>query len=205
MIDYLVVLLSGLGLSADAASVAVCEGMKAREKALRPCLKIALLFGGFQMLMPLVGFYLGDLMNLIPLLAPAVGWVAFLLLFFVASKMLLEALGKQDEGCDCCTKQRTANTRELLLLAVATSIDAMVVGVGFAAKLPHLLPLAKDFNVLFAAFIIGCVTFALSLAAALFGARLSKFLGGKAGLIGGGVLMLLSLKMLLENLGVIPL
>lgn len=202
--DYIVVLLSGIGLSADAASVAVCEGMKSKAKNLRLCFKIALFFGVFQMLMPIFGFYLGDLMNLIPFLAPAVGWIAFGLLFFVAAKMLLEALHPEDEGCPSCEKP-AATTHELFLLAVATSIDAMTVGVGFAAKVPALLPVVKDLNVLFASAIIGCVTFALSFFAAFFGEKLSTRLGSKAELVGGSVLLLLSLKILLENLGVLPL
>ena len=201
--DYIVVLLSGIGLSADAASVAVCEGMKSKAKNLRLCFKIAFFFGVFQMLMPILGFYLGDLMNLIPFLAPAVGWIAFGLLFFVAAKMLLEALHPEDEGC-CCEKP-AATTRELFLLAIATSIDAMTVGVGFAAKVPALLPVPKDLNVLFAAFFIGCVTFSLSFFAALFGGKLAKLLGSKAEIVGGSVLLLLSLKMLLENLGILSL
>ncbi len=206
--DYLVVLLSGLGLSADAASVAVCEGMKSRAKNIALCLKIALFFGLFQMLMPIFGFYLGDLMRRIPLLESAVGWIAFALLFFVAAKMLIEAIRESGEpdACACCGNGKpAATTHELFLLAIATSIDAMTVGVGFAAKVPALLPVLADLNVLFASALIGCVTFLLSFFATFFGGKLARLLGGKAEIVGGSVLLLLSLKMLLENLGVLSL
>ena len=196
------VILFGIGLSADAASVAVCEGMKVRGKNLPLCTKIAFFFGLFQALMPVVGYYLGDLMARIPFLSGAVGWVAFALLFFVAAKMLWEAVTEKDEGCCCCEKP-LANTRELFVLAIATSIDAMTVGVTFAANTPAIIPaFGADFNVLFAALVIGLVTFALSFVATLFGHAIGEKLGNKAELVGGTVLVLLSLKILLENLGV---
>lgn len=198
------VFLFGIGLSADAASVAVCEGMKVHGKNLRLCTKIAFFFGLFQALMPLLGFYLGDLMARIPLLEPAVGWIAFALLFFVAAKMLLEAIREAREeqnGCCCCEKPQ-ATTRELFLLAVATSIDAMTVGVTFAANPPALgFPLA-DANVLISCLVIGLVTFTLSFFATLFGHAIGEKLGSKAEIVGGGILLLLALKICLENLNI---
>lgn len=194
------VLLFGVGLSADAASVAVCEGMKLKKTNVALCLKIALFFGLFQMLMPLIGFYLGDLLVRIPLLSPAIGWIAFALLLFVSLKMLWEA--GRGEDCDCCAQKPVAGTGELLLLAVATSIDAMSVGVGFAAAPPVFAAVSVDLNVLFAAVLIGCVTFTLSFFSALFGRALQRLVAGRAELFGGLVLLALSVKMLLENLGV---
>lgn len=197
------VLLFGVGLSADAASVAVCEGMKVHGKNLALCTKIALFFGFFQMLMPILGFYLGDLMARIPLLSGAVGWIAFALLFFVAAKMLLEALEPEEQdGCCCCHEAPQATTKEMFFLSIATSIDAMTVGVTFAAAPPALLAAGRDLNVLLACGIIGTVTFLLSFLASLFGHAVAERLGKKAEVLGGAVLLLLSLKLLLENLGV---
>lgn len=198
---FLSVFLFGIGLSADAASVAVCEGVKLRGQNLRLCFKIALFFGFFQMLMPLIGFYLGDLMVRIPFLSGAVGWIAFALLFFVSVKMIYEALTEQEEDCCCCEKPR-ATTQELLLLAVATSIDAMTVGVTFAANPPSLGARGDDRNILIASGIIGLVTFVLSFFSALFGHVIGDKLGKKAEILGGAVLLLLSAKIFLENLGI---
>lgn len=197
------VLLFGVGLSADAAGVAVCEGMKLKRGNLRLALKIAFFFGFFQMLMPALGFCLGDAMVRIPLLEGAVGWIAFALLFFVAAKMLIEAVREAKEGeggCPCDKPQAT--TRELFLLAIATSIDALTVGVTFAAQPPALLAAGVVPNVLLSAALIGCVTFTLSFAATLFGRAVGRLVGSKAEIVGGGVLLLLSVKILLENLGV---
>ncbi len=198
------VLLFGIGLSADAASVAVCEGMKVHGKNLRLCCKIAFFFGIFQTIMPLLGFYLGDLMARIPFLEPSVSWIAFGLLFFVAAKMLAEAIREvreEKDGC-CCHEKPQATTRELFLLSVATSIDAMTVGVTFAAKVPSLGFFLADLNVLVACTVIGLVTFSISFFAALFGHAIGEKLGSRAEIIGGGVLLLLSLKILLENLNI---
>ena len=198
------VFLFGIGLSADAASVAACEGMKVHGKNLRLCFKIAFFFGLFQALMPLLGFYLGDLMARIPLVEPAVGWIAFALPFFVAANMLLEAIREvreEQSGCCCCEKPQ-ATTKELFLLSVATSIDAMTVGVTFAANPPSLGFSLLDANVLLACIVIGLVTCTLSFFATLFGHAIGERLGSKAEILGGGVLLILSIKLLLENLNI---
>ena len=195
------VLLFGVGLSADAASVALCEGLKLKRKNLGFACKVGLFFGIFQMLMPLLGFYVGDLMVRVPFLEPAVGWIAFGLLFFVAIKMIVEALKEKDEAQS--EKAALATTRELFLLAVATSIDALTVGITFAAEPPALFAGAlADINVLFSSALIGCVTFSISLFAVLAGRAAGKWLGNRAEVVGGVILLLLSVKILLSNFGI---
>lgn len=198
---YLSVLLSGLGLSADAFGVSVCEGLRARGALFRRALTVAGLFGLFQMLMPVLGFYLGDLLNYVPALTGAVGWIAFLLLLFVAVKMLLDAT-ESGQGACCETCTPSAGGRELLLLAVATSLDAMTVGVGFAAQSPTLLAASRDANVLFGAALIGATTFVLCTLGVLAGRGVGRVLGRFAPYLGGAVLLLLAVKMLLSNLGI---
>lgn len=194
------ILLFGLGLSADAFAVSLCEGLKLKQKDWMHALRCGLFFGVFQMLMPILGFYIGDLMVRIPLIEPAVDWIAFGLLFFVAVKMLWDTLadkpGKNAGGS-------AARHGELLMLAVATSIDAMTVGISFAAKDLNLLTgVPKDVNVLLASGVIGVTTFLLSVLGVRIGCRVGGRFGKKAELAGGVILLLLAVKMLLDNLGV---
>lgn len=193
------IILFGLGLSADAASVSICEGLRLKKKNLALALKLAALFGFFQMLMLILGFYIGDLFVRIPFLSPVVGWVAFGLLLYVSIKMFCEALEEGGE-CSCCEAPK--NNRELFLLAVATSIDSMTVGLTLASDNPALINASADLNVLLAAAIVGGVTALVCFLAVRLGARLGSLLGNKAELFGSILLFLLSIKVLLSNCGV---
>ena len=192
-------LLIAVGLSMDAFAVSICRGLGMRRLNLRTAAVLALFLGGFQGLMPLAGWALGS--QFMGLIAPVDHWVAFVLLAFIGGKMLWEALFEGDEkdgdadGCDCAREDTShVDLREFLVLAVATSIDALAAGISFAALSVDIVPTVT---------LIGVITFGLSLVGVavghFFGARYEK----PASVTGGVVLILIGLKVLLEHLGVL--
>ena len=182
--------LIGVGLSMDAFAVSICRGLCMPRINWRHAGVIALFFGGFQALMPTVGWLLGS--QFAGYIQSFDHWVAFILLALIGFNMAREALSPEDEE-EACAVETRLDLKQLLLLAVATSIDALAVGVTFAFL---------DVKIGPAAAIIGCTTFALSLAGVavgnFFGARYKK----RAELTGGVILILLGLKILLEHLGI---
>ena len=194
-------LLIAVGLSMDAFAVSICRGLGMRRLNLRTAAVLALFFGGFQGLMPLIGWALGS--QLMWLIAPVDHWVAFVLLTFIGGKMLWEAFhegGEKDDdadGCDCGAGDTSGiDLREFLVLAVATSIDALAAGISFAAL---------SVDIVLTVTLIGVITFTLSFVGVavghFFGARFEK----PASVTGGVVLILIGLKVLLEHLGVLAL
>ena len=186
-------LLIAVGLSMDAFAVSICRGLGMRRLNLRTAAVLALFFGGFQALMPLVGWALGS--QFMWLIGPVDHWVAFVLLAFIGGKMLWEAFHEEDEGCDC-EDTSGIDLREFLILAVATSIDALAAGISFAAL---------NVDIVASVSLIGIITFALSFA----GVAVGHFFGARyerpASIVGGVVLILIGLKVLLEHLGVVAL
>lgn len=184
-------LLIAVGLSMDAFAVSICRGLGMRCLNLRTAAVLALFFGCFQALMPLVGWALGS--QLMWLIAPVDHWVAFVLLAFIGGKMLWEAFHEDDEGCGC-EDTSAINLREFLVLAVATSIDALAAGISFAAL---------NVDIVASVSLIGVITFALSFV----GVAVGHFFGARyerpASVVGGVVLILIGLKVLLEHLGVL--
>lgn len=180
--------LLGVGLSMDAFAVSVCKGLAMKKATLKAELTCGIWFGGFQALMPLIGFYLGTLF------ADAIQafdhWVAFGLLAIIGGNMLKEALGGEEEAADADLSVKT-----MFLMAVATSIDALAVGISLA--------MAGSVNIWIAISLIGVTTFVLSAVGVavgnIFGSRYEK----KAEIAGGIILILLGIKILLEHLGVI--
>lgn len=181
-------LLLGVGLSMDAFAVSVCKGLAMRKATLKAELTCGIWFGGFQALMPLVGFFLGTLF------ADAIQafdhWVAFGLLALIGFNMLKEAFGDEEETADADMSVKT-----MFVMAVATSIDALAVGISLA--------MAGDVNIFVAVALIGVTTFVLSAIGVavgnIFGSRYEK----KAEIAGGVILILLGIKILLEHLGVL--
>ena len=181
-------LLLGVGLSMDAFAVSVCKGLAMKKATLKAELTCGVWFGGFQALMPLIGFYLGTLF------AEAIQtfdhWVAFGLLALIGGNMLKEAFGEEEE-CPCAD----LSVKTMFLMAVATSIDALAVGISLA--------MVGDVNIWAAVSLIGVTTFTLSAAGVavgnVFGSRYEK----KAEMAGGIILILLGVKILLEHLGVL--
>lgn len=181
-------LLLSVGLAADAFAVSLCRGLAMKRLDGRRALLIAFFFGGFQALMPLAGWLLGS--SFAGAIAAWDHWVAFLLLALIGGKMIKESFsGGEEKDAD------DFRVRALLLLAVATSIDALAVGITFAVL--------EDVNVLFSASVIGIVTFLLSLCGVIAGNRFGARFRGKAELIGGVILVGIGAKILLEGLGVI--
>lgn len=178
-----------LGLSADAFAVSVCKGLGMKRLDLRYALTAAAFFGGFQALMPFLGWVLGKRFE--RYITSVDHWIAFALLAFIGGKMLVEAVrGKNGSG----SGEVRFDIRELLLLSVATSIDALAVGVSFAFLRVSILPSAAA---------IGCTTFLLSLAGVVFGNRVGGRLAKNAEAAGGIILILIGSKILLEHLGVL--
>lgn len=189
--------LIGVGLSMDAFAVAVCRGLAMRKLDWGRAAVIGLYFGGFQALMPTAGWLLGSAFA--GYIQRLDHWVAFVLLSFIGGNMIREALSGGEEapcGPNGRAVEERLNHRELLLMAVATSIDALAVGVTFAFL---------DVSILPAASLIGVTTFCLSVAGVavgnFFGARYEK----RAELTGGAILVLLGIKILLEHLGILSL
>lgn len=183
----------GVGLSMDAFAVAICKGLGMHRINLRHAFVIALFFGGFQALMPLIGFFLGS--YLAEFVNPIDHWIAFGLLAFIGAKMLWDAFKPDaDDGQSDSAQEEALDLKELLMLAVATSIDALAVGITFAFL---------EVNIWIAITVIGLTTFALSFAGVVVGNRFGARYERPSTIVGGIVLIGIGVKILLEHLGVI--
>ena len=185
-------LLLAVGLSMDAFAVSICKGLAMKKATLKASATCGVWFGGFQALMPVIGFYLGTLFA--GVIEAFDHWVAFGLLAIIGINMLKEAFSKECD-CDCNQEGADLSVKTMFIMAVATSIDAMAVGISLA--------MAGNVNIWTAVLLIGVVTFAMSAAGVkignVFGSRFEK----KAQAAGGIILILLGLKILLEHLGVL--
>ena len=186
-------LLLAVGVSMDAFAVSICKGLAMKKATLKGCMTCGVWFGGFQALMPVIGFFLGTLFaDAIQAIDP---WVAFVLLAIIGGNMLKEAFEQQEECCCCNESNADLSAKTMFVMAVATSIDALAVGISLA--------MAGNVNIWLAAAFIGICTCSFSAMGVkignVFGSRFEK----KAQLAGGGILILLGLKILLEHLGVI--
>lgn len=186
-------LLIAVGLSMDAFAVSICKGLGMKKVNLKVAFVLALFFGGFQALMPLIGWALGS--QFLWLISPIDHWIAFVLLAVIGGKMLWEAF-HDEEGEDDGKPADKIDLGEFFILAVATSIDALAVGISFAALAVDIVP---------SILIIGVVTFCFTIAGVFvgnfFGSRYEK----PASIVGGVVLILISLRILLEHLGILVL
>ena len=189
---FIELMMLAIGLSMDAFAVSICKGLASRKAGLREMGTCGVWFGGFQAMMPLIGYFLGTLF------AAAIvsfdHWVAFGLLALIGGNMLKEALGKEE--CEECESENgDFGFKTMFVMAVATSIDALAIGVSMA--------LAGNVNIWVAITLIGittCVTSALGVKIGnVFGSKFKK----KAELAGGIILILLGLKILLEHLGIL--
>ena len=184
--------LIGIGLSMDAFAVAICKGLAMPDKVDRKgALLIALYFGVFQAVMPTLGWLLGSqFARYVTRLAP---WIAFILLAWIGGNMIRESLSKEEREEE---ETGSVSHKELLVLAVATSIDALAVGVTFS-----MLELAVSIAV--AVILIGCTTFVISLAGVYVGNVFGAKYKSKAEFVGGAILILIGVKILLERFGVL--
>ena len=186
-------LLLAVGLSMDAFAVSVCKGLSVKKATAKQSVICGAWFGGFQALMPLVGYFLGSMFA--KAIEKVDHWIAFGLLAIIGVNMLKEAFEKGT--CKDCQNAEEADfsAKSMFVMAVATSIDALAVGISLA--------MAGDVNIWLSVALIGATTFSFSAAGvkigSLFGAAFEK----KAQLAGGLILVLIGLKILLEHLGVI--
>ncbi len=186
-------ILLSVALSMDAFAVSICKGLATKEAGLRTGLTCGLWFGGFQALMPLTGFYLGRFF------AEAIQtidhWVAFVLLAAIGINMLREAFSK---SCDSGEDEQDSDMsfKTMFLLAIATSIDALAVGISLA--------MVGNVKILTAVLLIGACTFLLCTTGVRIGNIFGAKLGSKAHMAGGIILIVLGIKILLEHLGILP-
>ena len=184
-------LLIGVGLSMDAFAAAVCKGLSMRKIHYGRAAVIGGFFGGFQAAMPLIGWFLGKQFQ--SYITNFDHWVAFLLLAFIGIKMVVEAVRS---GLDApAVQEDRLQIRELVILALATSIDALAVGITFAFL---------QINIWAAISIIGITTFILSFLGVMVGNRFGVRYKQKAEIAGGVILVLIGLKILLEHLELLP-
>ena len=175
-----------VGLSMDAFAVSVCKGLSAKKVSLMHAALAGLWFGGFQALMPLLGWLLGSRFQMA--IERIDHWIAFVLLAVLGLNMIRESLGAGEQV------DSSFSWRVMLPMALATSIDALAVGITFAFLQVEILP---------AIFFIGATTFLLSALGVRLGSVFGQRFRGPAELLGGVILILMGLKILLEHLGVI--
>lgn len=194
--DLITLLLLAVGLSMDAFAVAICKGLALPKLSFKHMAIVGAWFGGFQALMPLIGYFLGSrFVKFITMVSP---WIAFGLLALIGGNMIRESFSKNEE-------EETADLgfKSMLIMAIATSIDALAVGITFACVPVAILPSGVTANTIFAAAVIGVTTFLLS----VLGVRIGNVFGtkykNKAEFAGGVILILLGVKIILEHFGII--
>ena len=189
---FIVLFLMGVGLSMDAFAVSVCKGLAMRRVNKKQAFVIGLFFGGFQALMPLLGWSLG--IQFEQYITSIDHWIAFILLGFIGGKMIVEAVKPDDESVEVKEMDPPLNIKEMFVLAIATSIDALAVGITFAFL---------DYPIVESIIIIGITTFVISIIGVYIGNFFGSMYKKKAELAGGIILVLLGVKILLEHLGVL--
>lgn len=173
-----------VSLALDAVSVSIAGGIEVTHAKAKHALRVALFFGVFQAIMPLLGWFVGQTVTVI--VTTSAPWIAFFLLSAIGIVMIREAREEEKEE-----KRSILSNKTLFLLAIATSIDAFIVGISLGLiKIPLVLSVL----------IIGVITFVLSLVGFLFGSHLNRYFEGKLGIIGGVALILLGFKILLSAL-----
>lgn len=186
--------LIAIGLSMDAFAVSICKGLCMKRLDMCQALVIALFFGGFQAIMPLIGWALGSQFE--QYITSIDHWIAFGLLVVIGGKMLWDAFHEDDEDdAAACPVDGKLNLKELTMLAIATSIDALAVGITFAFL---------RVDIVSSVALIGVTTFALALVGVAVGHRFGARYEKPATIAGGIVLILIGCKILLEHLGLLP-
>ena len=176
-----------VGLSMDAFAVSVCKGLSMQKMRMKNALTVGIYFGGFQALMPAIGYFLGAYFQ--NTIAAYDHWIAFILLGIIGGNMIRESLNQEEESCDASIAMR-----DMLILAIATSIDALAVGITFAFL---------NVGIIGAVLVIGVTTFCFSVAGVQIGNVFGAKYRSKAEIAGGVILILMAVKILLEHLGVI--
>ena len=194
--DLVTLLLLAVGLSMDAFAVSICKGLALPKLSIKNMATVGLWFGGFQALMPLIGYFLGS--RFVQFITKVSPWIAFGLLAIRGGNMIRESFSGEEEN-----ETADLGFKSMLVMAIATSIDALAVGITFACVPVAILSAGVTANTFFAAGVIGITTFILSAAGVkignIFGARYKN----KAEFAGGIILILLGIKIILEHFGVI--
>lgn len=175
-----------IGLSMDAFAVSICKGLSLGKIKVKHMLIAGLWFGGFQALMPLIGYFLGSFFA--DMITKYSHWIVFILLLFIGGNMIKESFDEEENV------NADMGVKNMFLLAVATSIDALAVGVSLAFLKVSIIP-AVSF--------IGCITFVCSAAGVKIGSIFGDKYRSKAGLCGGIILILIGVKILLDGMGII--
>jgi putative Mn2+ efflux pump MntP len=182
--DILTIVLIAFSLAMDAFAVSITNGMIVTHQRRRSALTMALFFGGFQMFMPIIGWLAG--LGVKELIMGVDHWIAFALLALIGSKMIYDSTKKKSDE-----KDNRLSVHALLTLSIATSIDALMVGLSFAFLQNYIVtPII----------IIGIITFSLSLMGFFFGNTVGQFLGNKIKIIGGLILISIGIRILIEHL-----
>ena len=179
--------LISVGLAMDAFSVAICKGLSMRKFELKKAIIIGLYFGIFQGIMPIIGFLIGN--TFVEVIEKYDHWIAFVLLGIIGANMIREAFDKDD-----CETNDKVDFKTMIWLAIATSIDALTVGITFSMF---------KANIYLAALLIGAITFSLSIIGVMIGNKFGCKYKSKAEITGGIVLILIGIKILIEHLGII--
>lgn len=190
------VIILAVGLAMDAFAVSVCKGLAMKKATFKNALICGIWFGGFQGLMPFIGYLLGasfaEYINVIS------SWIAFALLSLIGGNMIREALSKDEE-----TASADLDIKTMLVMAIATSIDALAVGIAFACEKINILAVSDIVNTLIGVGIIGIITCIIS----CFGVKIGNLFGSKfkskAEFCGGLILIFIGVKILLEYFGIL--
>lgn len=183
-----------VGLSMDAFAVSICKGLSIKKASLKQCIKVGLYFGGFQGGMPLIGFILG--VQFKDYITSIDHWIAFVLLLIIGINMIRESIEDSivdlTEAAVCEDVVEALNFKSMIMLSIATSIDALAIGVTFAFL---------QVNIVHAVSFIGIVTFVLSMIGVKVGNIFGTKFKSKSEFVGGVILILMGLKILLQHLG----
>ena len=188
--SFVEILLIGIGLSMDAFSVSICKGLTTKQFSWKMALTCGLWFGFFQALMPVIGYFLG--VQFEEFIQSVDHWIAFGLLYLIGLNMIYEAIKKKKDQPE--HNDGSLGFKTMLLLAVATSIDALAVGISFACI---------QVKIWMPVLVIGVTTFVFSFVGVKIGNAFGSRFEKSAGIVGGIILILIGLKILLEHLGVI--
>ena len=180
-------ILLSIGLGMDAFAVSVCKGISMKKMNWKKACIIGLYFGGFQAIMPVIGYFFGSSFESI--ITNIDHWIAFILLAIIGAKMIQEAFQKEEEEYN-----EDISVKTMIVLSIATSIDALAVGITFAFL---------KVNLLLAITLIGTITFILSVIGTKIGNRFGDKYKSKAELAGGIILIIIGLKILLEHIGIL--
>ena len=192
MVLFIEILLIGVGLSMDAFAVSICKGLGMTKFNKKQAVTIGLYFGGFQALMPLIGYMLGAQFE--KYITSIDHWIAFILLGIIGGKMIVESVKPDKEDDEVKEMDAPLDLKEMFVLAVATSIDALAVGITFAFL---------DYPIVEAITIIGISTFFISIGGVYVGNFFGNKYEKKAEFAGGLILVLLGVRILLTHLGIL--